>query len=85
MLFNQQHFKARSKTIVQAVSNFFFAHDCALLVHTIQDMQWIVNNFSRASKAFGLTITLKKRNLANGLSVTIPQLLVPPFMLVERF
>ena len=37
-----------------------FADDCALLAHTEETLQHIVNRFSDAAKNFGLTISLKK-------------------------
>ena len=37
-----------------------FADDCALLAHTEVALQNLVDHFSEASKAFGLTISLKK-------------------------
>ena len=37
-----------------------FADDCALLARTEEGLQHIINCFSEAAKAFGLTISLKK-------------------------
>lgn len=59
-LFNQQHFKARTKMSVQTVCGLLFANDCARVAHTLEDMQWIANKFSHASKAFSLVISIKK-------------------------
>ena len=41
-------------------SELLFADDCALLAHTEEALQHIVNRFSDAAKNFGLTIGLKK-------------------------
>ena len=37
-----------------------FADDCALLAHTEEALQHIINCFSEAAKAFGLSVSLKK-------------------------
>ena len=37
-----------------------FADDCALLAHTVDDIQAITNAFARSARRFGLTISLKK-------------------------
>ena len=51
---------ARVKTLEVVVLELLFSNDCALLVHIEEALQVIVNSFSQAAKAFGLTITLKK-------------------------
>lgn len=51
---------ARAKTLEVVVLELLFSDDCALLVHIEEALQVIVNLFSQATKAFGLTITLKK-------------------------
>ena len=42
------------------VIELLFADDCALLAHSEEDLQRTVNHFAEATKAFGLTISLKK-------------------------
>ena len=51
---------ARTKTIEELITELLFADDCALLAHTEEPLQHIVNRFSDATKNFGLTISLKK-------------------------
>ena len=51
---------ARAKTLEVVVLELLFSDDCALLVHIEEALQVIVNRFSQAAKAFGLTITLNK-------------------------
>ena len=41
-------------------TELLFADDCALLAHTEEALQHIVNRFSDAAKNFGLNISLKK-------------------------
>ena len=42
------------------MTGLLFADDCALLAHTEEALQHIVNRFSNAAKNSGLTISLKK-------------------------
>ena len=51
---------ARTKTIEKRITELLLGDDCALLVHTEEVLQHIVNSFSDAAKNFGLTISLKK-------------------------
>ena len=48
------------KTIEELFTELPFADDCALLAHTEEALQDIVNRFSDAAENFGLTIVLKK-------------------------
>ena len=59
-LFNLRRLLARTKTIEEFITELLFADDCALLAHTKEAVQHIVNRFSDAAKNFGLTISLKK-------------------------
>ena len=42
------------------IRDLLFADDCALLAHTVDDIQAITNAFARSASRFGLTISLKK-------------------------
>lgn len=59
-LFKVTHFKARTKSIQVLIRELLFADDSALLAHSPQEIQRIVNAFSEASKKFGLKINIKK-------------------------
>ena len=59
-LFNHPRLLAHMKTIVELIKELLFADDCALLAHTEEAIQHIVNRFSDAAKNFGLTISLTK-------------------------
>ena len=59
-LFNLRRLLAHTKTTEQLITELLFADDCALLAHTEAALQNLVDHFSEASKAFGLTISLKK-------------------------
>ena len=59
-LFNLRRLLARTKTIEDFITELLFADDCALLAHTEEALQHIVNRLSDEAKNFGLTISLKK-------------------------
>ena len=59
-LFNRRRLLARTKTIEELITELLFADYCALLAHTEEALQHIVNRSSGAAKNFGLTISLKK-------------------------
>lgn len=60
---NQQRFKGKSFVKEQLIRDLLFADDCALASHSIENIQTIVDSFSTAAKAFGLTISIKKTEL----------------------
>ena len=51
------------KTIKELITELLFADNCALLAHTEEALQHIVNRFSDAAKNFRLTISLKKTEM----------------------
>ena len=59
-LFNVEHFKAKTKTTRILMRGLLFADDSALVAHSGEEMQKIVDGFSDASKMFGLMINIKK-------------------------
>ena len=59
-LFNVAHFRAKTKTTRILMRELLFADDSALVAHSAEDMQKIVDAFSDASKKFGLKINIKK-------------------------
>ncbi|KAK2573141.1 RNA-directed DNA polymerase from mobile element jockey [Acropora cervicornis] len=59
-VFNLRRLLSRTKTLEQLILDLLFADDCALLAHTEEALQTVVNRFAKAAKAFGLTISLKK-------------------------
>ena len=59
-LFNVAHFRAKTKTTRILMRELLFADDSALVAHSAEEMQKIVDAFSDASKKFGLTINIKK-------------------------
>jgi len=59
-LFNVAHFRAKTKTTQILVRELLFADDSALVAHSAEKIQRIVDAFSAASKKFGLKINIKK-------------------------
>ena len=59
-LFNVAHFRAKTKTIRILMRELLFAGYSALVAHSAEEMQKIVNAFSDASKKFGLKMNTKK-------------------------
>ena len=59
-VFNVRRFQARTKVLEMLIRDLLFADDCALLAHTLEDIQYITDRFSIASKRFGLTISIAK-------------------------
>ena len=59
-LFNVAHFKAKTKTTRILMRELLFADDSALVAHSAEEMQKIVDAFSDASKKFGQKINIKK-------------------------
>ena len=53
-LFNVAHFRAKTKTTRILMRELIFAADNALVAHSAEEMQKIVDAFSDASRKFGL-------------------------------
>ena len=59
-LFTVAHFRAKTKTTRILLKELRFVDDSALVTHSAEEMQKIVDAFSDASKKFGLKINIKK-------------------------
>ena len=59
-LFNVAHFRAKTNTTRILMRELLFTDDSALVAHSAEEMQKIVDGFSDASKKFGLKINTKK-------------------------
>ena len=81
-LINLRRLLSHTKTMEQLIMEPLFADDCALLAHTEVALQNLVDHFSEASKAFGLTISLKKTEV---LFQPAPlQNYTPPHITIDR-
>ena len=59
-LFNHQRFKAKSRLRARIIRDLLFADDAALVDTSVEEAQQLLERFSVACKAFGLTISIKK-------------------------
>ncbi|KAK2186253.1 hypothetical protein NP493_207g00008 [Ridgeia piscesae] len=59
-LFKVAQFRAKTKTTRILMRELLFANDSALIAHSAEEMQKIVDAFSDASKKFGLKKNIKK-------------------------
>ena len=59
-LLNVAHFRAKNKTTRILMRELLFADGRALVAHSAEEMQKIVEAFSDASKKFGLKINITK-------------------------
>ena len=57
---NLRRLQAKTKVSKSLLRELLFADDCALVGHTYEDIQHIVNCLDRSTKRFGLSISLKK-------------------------
>ena len=59
-LFNLRRLQARTKTLKMLIRDMLFADDCALVAHSLKDIQLITDMFPHVFERFGLTISIKK-------------------------
>ena len=59
-VFNLQRLRAKTNVFHTVIRDPLFANDCALMAHTVEDIQELTTCFARAAGRFGLTISLKK-------------------------
>ena len=59
-LFTVEHFRAKTKTTNILVRELLFTDDNALLAHSAEEIQGIVDAFANESSMFGLKINIKK-------------------------
>ena len=59
-LFAVAHFRAKTKTINILVRELLFADDNALIAHSAEEIQRIIDALANASSKFGLKINIKK-------------------------
>ena len=64
-LFNHQRFKAKTLTRTTLIHDLLFADDAALVATSFEEAQYLVDRFSLACKAFGLTISIKKTEVVH--------------------
>ena len=62
-LFNLARIRAKTKVRKFLIRDMLFADDAAVVAHTQEELQSLMDCFSQACKDFGLTISLKKTNV----------------------
>ena len=82
---------SKTRTSKVLIRDLLFADDCALLAHTVDDIQAITNAFARSARSFRLTISLKKTEVIYqpkpGADYTTPAITIDnnPLNIVDKF
>ena len=90
-VFNLRRFNSKTRTSKVLIRDLLFADDCALLAHTVHDIQAITNAFARSARRFGLTISLKKAEVIYqpkpGADYTAPTITIDnnPLKVTDKF
>ena len=73
-LLNIKRFRAKSKLNHHLIREFLFADDAALVSHTHQGLQRLLDNLSKACNDFGLTISVKKTEVLTQNVTSVPSI-----------
>ena len=73
-LFNCASLRAKRNLKVATIRDLLFADDAALVAHSAQDLQTLLNQFSSACSDFVLTISLKKTNVLSQGTYFLPSI-----------
>ena len=90
-VFNLRRLNSKTRTSKVLIRDLLFSDDCALLAHTLDDMQAITNGFARSARRFGLTISLKKTEVIYqpkpGADYTAPTITIDnnPMKVTDKF
>ena len=86
-LFNLARLRAKTKVRHVVIREMLFADDAALVTHTMEDLQQLMNRLSHACKEFGLTISIEKTNVMGQGIVSHPSINIDNVTLdaVDRF
>ena len=90
-IFNLRRLRAKTKVAQTLIRELLFADDCAIMAHTLEHIQKLMDCFANAAKRFGLTISLKKTEVMlqprPGSSPPKPDLFVndTPLNVVDKF
>ena len=90
-VFNLRQLNSKTRTSKVLIRYLLFADDCALLAHTVDDIQAITNAFARSACRFELTISLNKTDVIYqpkpGADYTAPTITIGnnPLNVVDKF
>jgi len=90
-IFNLRRLGAKTKVAQTLIRELLFADECAIMAHTLEHIQKLMDCFANAAKHFGLTISLKKTEVMLqprlGSSPPKPDVLVndTPLNVVDKF
>ena len=80
-LFNLARLRAKTKVSEVLIRDMLFADDAAVVAHTQEELQSLMDCFSQACKDFGLTISLKKTNVLGQDTETPPVITIDDYEL----
>ena len=80
-LFNLARLRAKTKVREVLIRDMLFADDAAVVAHTQEELQSLMDCFSHACKDFGLTISLKKTNVLGQDTETPPVITIDDYEL----
>ncbi|XP_052673517.1 uncharacterized protein LOC128155711 [Crassostrea angulata] len=80
-LFSLSRFKAKTKVRDRLIRDLLFADGAAVVTHTHEELQTLMNRFSMACGDFGLTISLKKTNVLSQNTSTAPAIAIDDYQL----
>ena len=86
-LFNLARLRAKTKVRHVVIREMLFADDAALVTHTMEDLQQLMDRLSHDCKEFGLTISIKKTKVMGQGIVSPPSINIDNVTLdaVDRF
>ena len=80
-LFNPVRLRAKTKVCKVAIRDLLFADDVALVAHSAEKLQLLLNQFSDACEAFRLTISLKKTKVMCQANAATPAVTIKDYTL----
>ncbi|PFX12563.1 hypothetical protein AWC38_SpisGene23457 [Stylophora pistillata] len=80
-LFNPARLRAKTKVRKVAIRDLLFADDVALVAHSAEKLQLLLNQFSDACEAFRLTSSLKKTKVMSQDNAATPAVTIKDYIL----
>lgn len=80
-LFNLARLRSKTKTRKVLIRDMLFADDAAVTAHSGEDLQMMMDSFSKACKDFGLTISLNKTKVMSQDTTEEPSITIDDYTL----